>query len=334
MTLCLAAAISAPAFALSADTPSSYVYDGADVISDNTENDLKTKNNYLEQNAGGAQIAVATVTSLDDYTMENYAYELFNKWKVGSASENNGVLLVMYITPDPDDGDYQMVQGSGIESTLPTSALSRILSNYLEPDFASGNYDAGVQKTIEQVYSQLCSIYGVSGQAGTAVQNPEGTDVQNQYNGGYQDYVYEQESGVSVFGAFGTVFVLILVIVVISSITRPRRYGRYNPTSYGYGYRPYTYGIFGIPFGFSHHHHHHHNAPPNPPPGAGFGGRGGYGGASRGNGGGFTGGGGIFGGGGSGFGGAGRGSGGFGGGGSFGGFGGGGSRGGGAGRGH
>lgn len=336
MSLCFVAAICAPAFALGTGKPTSYVSDGADVISSDTESNLASKNNYLEQNAKGAQIAIATTTSLGDYTMENYAYELFNEWKVGSSSENNGVLLVLYVTPDTDDGDYQMVQGKGIESTLPTSTLSRILSNYLEPDFAKGDYDAGVKKTIEQVYMQLCNIYGISTQQ-TTTQNTPVPQTQNPYYEGYAGYGYEEDSGGGMFGIIVTVVALIVVITIISSITRPRRYGRYNPTSYGYGYRPYRYGygIFGNPFGFSYRHAPRPPRTPNPPPpNMGFGGRGGYGGASRNNGGGFSSGGGIFGGGGSGFGGAGRHSGGFGGGGSFGGFGGGSSRGGGAGRGH
>lgn len=165
LAVLLAAAVAMfPAFAEVDITPTSdfYVYDGADVLSESTESDIVSKNDIL-YNASGAQIVVVTVQSTGRMTTEEYAYELANSWGIGSASQNNGVLLLLSI----GDEDYQCIQGSGLESSLPTSTLSRILSESLEPDFAVGDYDAGVQKTFTALYNEVCAIYGVTGSTGT-----------------------------------------------------------------------------------------------------------------------------------------------------------------------
>ena len=80
-----------------------------------------------------------------------------NEWGIGSSSENNGVLLLLSI----GEQDYQCIQGSGLEDSLSTMTLSRILQEDLEPDFAAGDYDAGVQKTFDTLYRQVCAIYGL-----------------------------------------------------------------------------------------------------------------------------------------------------------------------------
>ena len=43
---------------------------------------------------------------------------------------------LLYTSLSVGDDDYQCIQGSGLETLLPTSTLSRILQEDLEPDFA------------------------------------------------------------------------------------------------------------------------------------------------------------------------------------------------------
>ena len=42
----------------------------------------------------GAQIGVLTVDYTGNYSTEDYATQAFNAWGIGSASENNGVLIL------------------------------------------------------------------------------------------------------------------------------------------------------------------------------------------------------------------------------------------------
>ncbi|MEG1075368.1 MAG: TPM domain-containing protein [Ruthenibacterium sp.] len=311
LSLLLAAALfCAPVFAASNGSMSkgtAYVADADNVLSEATLDMITEKNNILE-NKSGAQIAVAVVTDTQGLSLESYTAELFNAWHIGSKSENNGVLLVL----DTNAEDYQCVQGRGLENQLPTSTLSRILQKYLEPDFAVGNYDAGVQKTFNALYQELANIYGISANA-----DVENTENRNDYYGYGAPMQPEERGGISFFSIVMFLVVVIVLISIVSSLSRPRRYGNYTGVSYGYRNRPIYLGMLGNPFGYGRYRGYRNTPPPPFNGGSGMGGFGGFGG-------GFTGGGG-----------AGRGGfGGGGGGGSFGGFGGGSTRGGGAGRGH
>ena len=216
----LAVALAAPAMALLSPTSDFYVNDNAGVLSSSTEQDIVEKNDALYA-ASGAQIVVVTVNDTEGLGAAEYSYQLANDWGIGSARENNGVLLLLSI----GEQDYQCIQGSGLEDTLPTMTLSRILQEDLEPDFAAGDYDAGVQKTFNALYEQVCSIYGLDPANPSAGLAP-----------GYEPDHSTASTGLFGLGLAAMVLpfgALILVLVVLSSL-RPRYGRRY----YGRPYPP------------------------------------------------------------------------------------------------
>lgn len=216
----LAVALAAPAMALLSPTSDFYVNDNAGVLSSSTEQDIVEKNDALYA-ASGAQIVVVTVNDTEGLGAAEYSYQLANDWGIGSAQENNGVLLLLSI----GEQDYQCIQGSGLEDTLPTMTLSRILQEDLEPDFAAGDYDAGVQKTFNALYEQVCSIYGLDPANPSAGLAP-----------GYEPDHSTASTGLFGLGLAAMVLpfgALILVLVVLSSL-RPRYGRRY----YGRPYPP------------------------------------------------------------------------------------------------
>ena len=257
--LCAAVCLSIPVWAAPSLQPTDtfYVYDGAQVLSDSTENDILAKNATL-YSASGAQIVVVTVNDTEGYSCEEYAYELANSWGIGDATKNNGVLLLL----DIEGQDYQCIQGRGLENYLPTTTLSRILRKELEPDFAAGTYDAGVAKTFEALYGEVAAIYGVtSGQGSANVIVPSPVSP-----GEAQPPYYEEEYSSDGTGFLGMIVFLVIVLVVISSISgavRPRRYSTTNgmgaalPFLMGLNYRPYRRSYFHSPY--------RHRTPPPPP---------------------------------------------------------------------
>lgn len=76
-----------------------YVWDGANVLSAQTEEHITRKNETLFRETG-AQIAVVAVDFLDGKDIEDYTYDLFNTWGVGSTQRDNGFLLVMAIAEE------------------------------------------------------------------------------------------------------------------------------------------------------------------------------------------------------------------------------------------
>ncbi|HKN31396.1 MAG TPA: TPM domain-containing protein, partial [Roseiarcus sp.] len=71
-----------------------WVVDQAKILSPVTSADLERKLADLEQKSG-IQLVVATVPSLGGEEIEPYANELFRAWKLGEATKNNGVLLLI-----------------------------------------------------------------------------------------------------------------------------------------------------------------------------------------------------------------------------------------------
>ena len=270
-----AAAGTFTAFAASVPDPTSdfYVNDYAGVLSDATKNEIVDKNDGL-YDATGAQIVVTVVQSTGGASMSQYAYDIANTWGIGSAEKNNGVLLLLSI----DDDDYQCIQGSGLETLLPTTTLSRILQEDLEPDFAAKNYDAGVRKTFASLYDAVCEIYDYTGSTGTAGGAAAGTGnavtpapTPTPAPATAPAHTSGGEYGSRVFGmVIGLIVFLVIVIVLISIFTAPRRRRTYYDPTPAYPRRSsFGRGFF---WGSALSRRRRPPPPPPPPPG-GWGGR-------------------------------------------------------------
>lgn len=132
-----------------------FVLDEADVLTDETEAWIVSHNKTLPQ---GAQIVVVCVPNTGALTIDDYAKQLFNTWKIGDATKKNGVLILLSIGAE----DYWVTQGTGLEDLLPSGQIKLILNESLEPDFAAGRYDAGVRAVFEALSIRLSQIYGVA----------------------------------------------------------------------------------------------------------------------------------------------------------------------------
>ncbi len=202
--------LSLAALAVNVPKPTSdfYVNDFAGVLSQSTKDAIIAKNEQLEQQTG-AQIVVTVVDNAGGLSMEELAYQMFNQWEIGDADENNGVLLLLSI----EDDDYHCLQGKGLERLLPTTTLSRILQEDLEPDFAARDYDAGVYKTFLSLYDEVDSIYANGGTA---------------HSGGY-------DAAETKIKLWGMIVLLIVGLIVISTLSRFLRRLRYH-FPFGSGY--------------------------------------------------------------------------------------------------
>lgn len=188
-------------------TESFYVADYAGVIDADVQSYIVSHAAELCDQTG-AQIVVVTVNFIGENTIENYAYELFNKWGIGDAEKDNGVLLLMVIGAE----DYWCMQGSGLENKLPTSTIKTLLDTYLEPEFAAEDYSGGAKAFFDAMYDELAQIYGVTGigGAGTTVNvgnRPTGDSAG--VSGGdwddWDDWDEEDSGGFSLFGMIGSI---------------------------------------------------------------------------------------------------------------------------------
>ncbi len=329
LALVVSAAVLCPAAFAAASLPDlpkdQCVVDDANILSASTTQTIVDLNNQLQSSCDGAQIGVLTVDYTGNYSTEDYAAQAFNAWGIGSASRNNGVLILLVMeSPIYEDGDYYVTYGDGFRNTTLESQASAIAQT-MENDFAAYDYDGAVTTCAQNVASTIAEIYGVSLSGGS-------------YNDG--SYAQPDDSPttfedvvlgiVITFMSFMVVLIIILFIfrVFIAPIGHAAGWN-WGPFAWGYmagsarrrRYRPGPPPPPGPGFGPGPRNdrprppRNNNRRPPRPPTGGGFGG-GSFGG-SRGGGsfGGGSFGGGSFGGG------------------SFGGMGGGGSHGGGGGRG-
>ena len=122
-----------------------YVSDGAAVLSESTVRQIKKYNEQLKDK-NGTVMGVCTVVSTGDEKIEDYAAGVFTEWKI-----TDGVLILIVTGAQ----NYYVVQSSGISSQITDEDLTRLRDEYIEPDFASGNYDAAVSKATTRLSAVL-----------------------------------------------------------------------------------------------------------------------------------------------------------------------------------
>lgn len=131
-----------------------YFYDGADVLTEATEGEIFFSNQLLDE-ACGAQIVIATVPTTGSTGIDDFTHEMFNSWGIGDSRKHNGFLLVMAI----DDEDYYAECGSNLQPKFTAGSMKQYFDEYLEADFARGDYDAGAQKFFEAVFARVADTY-------------------------------------------------------------------------------------------------------------------------------------------------------------------------------
>ena len=205
----LAPAASAAAIQLPSLPKDKCVVDDAGVLSDSTTTELETINAQLSASCDGAQIGVLTVDYTGSATTEDYATAAFNAWGIGSASKNNGVLILLVMqSAQYADGDYYLTYGDGFRNTTLAKQASAIAQT-MESDFANRDYSDAVITCANNVADTIASIYGVNLDNGSY---ENGGTVQPGYQGG-------QSSGGSTLTDILTLVVsVVLLIVIIRSV--------------------------------------------------------------------------------------------------------------------
>lgn len=239
------------------------VVDDANILSDSTTQTIVDLNNQLQSSCNGAQIGVLTVDYTGNYSTEDYATQAFNAWGIGSASENNGVLILLVMeSPIYEDGDYYVTYGDGFRNTTLESQASA-LAQTMEDDFVRQDYDDAVTTCARNVAQTIADIYGVSLSDG------------NTNNGSYNEPAYDDNSSGGGFGdillGFVTIlFTIILLLIIVSVVV----YTFSGPLGG-------LFWCFGGPWHRGPRPPRGRRNPPPPPPGGpygGFGGPGPYGG--------------------------------------------------------
>jgi uncharacterized protein len=200
--------------------PTGKITDRADLLSSQTEKRLRSILDKLQAQTH-AEIAVVTLPSMEGGQIDDFTNRLFEKWGVGDASQDNGVMLLVAVK----ERKIRIEVGYGLEAAISDGRAGQIRDQYVLAYFKQNQMEEGVEAGTLALANAVAEHYGI--ELSAPATRPQGS------NGNSQD---------SIVG----VFIAMMVLFVI--ITKLINHGNNGGGSYGsrrYGRRYYGGGYHG-----------------------------------------------------------------------------------------
>jgi len=105
--------------------------------------------------ASSNQIVVVTLSELEGYDIADYANRLGRAWGIGTADNDNGVLLVVA----PNDRKVRIEVGYGLEGALTDSLSSIIIQRHILPAFRKNDYPLGINDGAQAIMQAVTGEY-------------------------------------------------------------------------------------------------------------------------------------------------------------------------------
>ena len=173
--------------------PTTYVNDFAHVLTPSGARSIEDLCLAVHQQAG-AELVVVTVKTLDDgQSIQEFATELEEKWKIGKKGEGRSALIVMSLNPRR----IWVETGYGLEGILPDARVGRILDPAV-PFARSGDYDHAMMTIVQGLADVIATDKGISL-----------APIVHQY---HREAVPQKIGPVQIIGG---IFVVILILVLI-----------------------------------------------------------------------------------------------------------------------
>ncbi|MEO0342947.1 MAG: TPM domain-containing protein [Pseudomonadota bacterium] len=132
---------------------STYINDYANIIAPDDKDRItqSLKDLYTEK---GVEFTVLTIDRKSRYSseanLERFATDLFNKWGIGNADRNDGVLLLVI----PEDREVRIELGAGYDIVYDGRML-RVIDVTLLPAFRAGNFSEGIEQGVTEIIDRL-----------------------------------------------------------------------------------------------------------------------------------------------------------------------------------
>ncbi len=135
---------------VSLGSPAGFVNDFAGVLTVEQKNSLE-QNLQAYQASTTNEIAVVTVNSLGDETIESYSIKLAEEWQIGTEAEDNGVLILVAV----DDRQMRIEVGYGLEPYLTDLESNQIINGIMKPAFQAGDFYGGLSGAVGGIQKVL-----------------------------------------------------------------------------------------------------------------------------------------------------------------------------------
>ena len=106
----------------------------------------------------GTAIVVATVETIGDNDLNDYANRLYQAWGIGKKGEDKGVLIFLAVK----ERRVRIETGYGVEGILPDGLAGEILDRYAIPRFRDGDFGKGLAETMAAVSAVVAKAAGVT----------------------------------------------------------------------------------------------------------------------------------------------------------------------------
>jgi len=116
-----------------------YINDFVNLISSEDYQTISALAQALEDKTT-AQIAVVTLKTTKPYDIQDYSIRLAEKWKIGQADKDNGLLLLVAI----EDKKVWISTGYGLEGAIPDAQANKIYREIITPYFKQNNFSKGI----------------------------------------------------------------------------------------------------------------------------------------------------------------------------------------------
>lgn len=146
------------------DVPNPKTYDADNWVSDPDhilDSETKNKINDILQQLEDSltiEVAVVALNSIGEEEPHEFAVTLFNRWGVGKAEDDNGLLILL----TRDIRDITFKTGYGLEGVLPDAICKRIQMETMVPHLRENDWNTGM---LEGVKAVAAVLYGSDYQA-------------------------------------------------------------------------------------------------------------------------------------------------------------------------
>ena len=126
------------------------VYDYINLLSKSEKAQLESKL-IRYSDTTSTQIVVAIIPSTEGENIDYLAAKWGEKWGIGQAKEDNGVLMLLA----KEDRRISIQSGRGVEYLLTDLMAYRIIEQVIIPEFRKGDYYAGLDRGAEYIFKTL-----------------------------------------------------------------------------------------------------------------------------------------------------------------------------------
>ena len=136
-----------PAFAeIKIPEISSPVIDSGEFFTNTEEQQIEARIKELHS-AGGPQLQIWTLLSMEGEPIENLSLRAVEKWKLGNKDADNGLLLTLA----KKERRYRLEVGQGLEGVIPDITASRLLRSTVQPSLRNGTPAVGVHLLLNEI---------------------------------------------------------------------------------------------------------------------------------------------------------------------------------------